>query len=42
MGNMKQHLMFFVGVCISLMIVNNVSFLRGIVFANYTGTTTTS
>jgi hypothetical protein len=39
---MKQHLMFFVGVAISLMIINNVSFLRGIVFANYTGTTTTS
>jgi uncharacterized MnhB-related membrane protein len=39
MGNMKEYLMTFLGVCVSLIIINNVSFLKGIVFNNYTGTT---
>jgi hypothetical protein len=39
MGNMKQHAMTFLGVCISLIIINNVSFIKNIVFANYTSST---
>lgn len=42
MGSMKPHLVTFAGVCISLLIINQIAPLQAALFKNYLGIGTTT